>query len=67
MLSPVFWLSLVAVFWGMKWVADGLMSLARVSVERRATADVRASWVEPARPRPDVARQGAFADLDQAA
>ena len=32
MLSPVFWLSLVAVFWGIKWVADGLMSVAKVKV-----------------------------------
>jgi len=43
MLSPVFWLSLVAVFWGMKWLADGLLSLARVEVQRHAAGTL----VEP--------------------
>ena len=32
MLSPVFWLSLVAVFLGMRWLAEGLLSLARVEL-----------------------------------
>ena len=32
MLSPVFWLSLVAVFLGMKWLAEGLLSLGRIEV-----------------------------------
>ena len=35
MLSPVFWLSLVAVFLGMKWLAEGLLlSLARIELRR---------------------------------
>jgi len=32
MLSPVFWLSLVAVFLGMKWLAEGFLSLGRIEV-----------------------------------
>jgi hypothetical protein len=35
MLSPVFWLSLVAVFLGMKWLAEGFLSLGRIEVRRR--------------------------------
>jgi len=34
MLSPVFWLSLVAVFLGMKWLAEGLLSLAGIALRR---------------------------------
>ena len=34
MLSPVFWLSLVAVFLGMKWLAEGLLSLGQVELRR---------------------------------
>ena len=34
MLSPVFWLSLVAVFLGMKWLAEGFLSLGRIEVRR---------------------------------
>ncbi len=32
MLSPVFWLSLVAVFLGMKWLAEGFSSLGRIEL-----------------------------------
>ena len=32
MLSSVFWLSLVGVFLGMKWLAEGLWSLSRIEV-----------------------------------
>ncbi len=35
MLSPLFWISFVVVALGMKWVADGLLSLA--SLELRAS------------------------------
>ena len=35
MLSPVFWLSLVAVFLGMKWLAEGFLSLGRIEVRHR--------------------------------
>lgn len=34
MLSPVFWLSLVAVFLGMKWLAEGFLSVARIELSR---------------------------------
>ena len=34
MLSPLFWISFVVVALGIKWVADGLLSLA--SLELRA-------------------------------
>ena len=59
MLSPVFWLSLVAVFWGMKWFAEGLMSLAAVELRvaqpaRGEVVEVRA-WREDAPPALDEA------------
>ena len=34
MSSPLFWLSFVLVFWGLRFVADGLASLAAVEVRR---------------------------------
>ncbi len=50
MLSPVFWLSLVAVFLGMKWLAEGLLSLGRIEV--RPIDPVEPVAVEPS-PRCD--------------
>lgn len=35
MLSPVFWLSVIAVFLGVKWIADGLGSLVQVEFRRK--------------------------------
>lgn len=37
MLSPLFWISFVVVALGIKWVADGLLSLA--SLELRAHSE----------------------------
>ena len=52
MLSPLFWLSLVAVFWGVKWLAEGLMSLGDVEIRRAepVVAEVvhATEWAEPA-------------------
>ncbi len=50
MLSPVFWLSLVAVFLGMKWLAEGLLSLARIELRH-----VQPVAAEPTRGRDDAA------------
>lgn len=46
MLSAVFWLSLAAVFVAMKWLADGLLSLA--TIELRRVPSARAELSEPA-------------------
>jgi hypothetical protein len=35
MLSPLFWISFVVVALGIKWVADGLLSLASVELRPR--------------------------------
>ena len=50
MLSPVFWLSLVAVFLGMKWLAEGLLSLGRIEV-----CHVQPAAAEPTPGRDDAA------------
>ncbi|GMR23854.1 MAG: hypothetical protein BMS9Abin37_2328 [Acidobacteriota bacterium] len=50
MLSPVFWLSLVAVFLGMKWLAEGLLSLAQIEVRH-----VKPAAAEPIPWRDDAA------------
>jgi len=50
MLSSVFWLSLVGVFFGIKWLAEGLWSLARVEVRH-----VHPAAAESARWRDDAA------------
>ena len=34
MLSPLFWLSVVVVFLGVRWIGDGMMALASVAVRR---------------------------------
>lgn len=60
MLSPVFWLSLVVVFWGMKCLAEGLMSLP--AVELRRAQPVRAASVPSG-----VCLEAAPETLDQAA
>lgn len=45
MLSPVFWLSLIAVFLGMKWLAEGLWSLFRIEVRHvQPVAAEPTSW-----------------------
>ena len=49
MLSPVFWLSLVGVFLGLKYLADGLSSLSRIELRRiEPVADEPEAWRSPA-------------------
>ena len=68
MLSPVFWLSLVAVFLGLKWLADGMLFLAWVEVRRVSVAHAASGLVEPAPRRPDSnKKENAVAALDEAA
>ncbi len=50
MLSPVLWLSLVVVFLGMKWLAEGLLSLGRIEV-----CHVQPAAAEPTPGRDDAA------------
>ena len=50
MLSPVFWLSLVVVFLGMKWLAEGLLSLGQIGVRH-----VQPVAAEPTPRRDDTA------------
>lgn len=70
MLSPVFWLSLVAVFWGMKWIADGLLSLAGVKLRRHpagAAAERRILVASSQASSSSTGRKAAAAVLDRAA
>ena len=34
MLSPLFWISFVVVAFGIKWVAEGLLSLASLDLQK---------------------------------
>ena len=44
MLSPLFWISFVVVALGIKWVADGLLSLASIELHKARAVG------EPVRP-----------------
>ena len=43
MLSPLFWVSLAAVFIGLRWLADGLKSLLEVDFHKRSADDLSAA------------------------
>ena len=47
MLSPLFWISFVVVALGIKWVADGLLSLASLELQKARPVG---EPVRPARP-----------------
>ena len=63
MLSPVFWFGLVAVFLGLRWLADGLMSVAAVEVRQVAAATETRAVAETVPP----SRREVAAFLDKAA